>query len=232
VSLLATGPEPRTSLSAEIDALVRPRTVRPRLGAVAAIDAGLRAASVFCASTVGMLGLWILLPVVFLGWSATAIETGSMRPSVTRGDVVLLRDVERHPIGPGSVVRFRIDGVDGTTVHRVDSVDAQVGTYITRGDANRQADSTAVPFEQVDGVGTLLVPLVGYPMLWLRELSWGPLAALAVGLAVVLGPGLRAQPEHRLSSSVAALRPLTAAAAVRPPVDELLFERRTAETGR
>jgi signal peptidase len=54
------------------------------------------------------------------------------------------------------------------------------GTFTTRGDANRVADSTHVPAANLVGLARLRLPAVGLPVLWLRDRRYGPLVLLAV----------------------------------------------------
>lgn len=184
---------PATRLTAQVDARVaRPRLGTARIGPLVLLHTGRRAASVFCVVAALLFGAWVLVPTLVLGWEATAIESGSMEPTVTRGDVVLLRPVSAEPVSVGSVVRFRAPGSVGTTVHRVVKVDRARRTYVTRGDANPGADPDPVPFDAVDGVGTVLVPMVGFPVLWARDGATLPLVLLSGGLLVLLLPGLDA----------------------------------------
>ena len=122
------------------------------------------------AATSALLSLfvWTLLPVA-LGWSPSVILTGSMLPAVEPGDIVVVAKVEPKVLRVGHVIRF----VDPSRpsrhlLHRITEV-KQDGTFITRGDANPTADSTPVSRESVTGVARLRVPLIGLPVVWLRE---------------------------------------------------------------
>ncbi len=57
---------------------------------------------------------------------------------------------------------------------------------MTVGDANRQPDSTLLRLEQVVGVGRMLVPLVGLPLVWYWAGAWGKLAVWAAGTLLAL----------------------------------------------
>lgn len=190
-----------TSLSGAIDALVRrPEPTAARAG-WQGVTLALRAAAVLCTVTGMSLSLWIAAPALALGWDASAIESGSMGPTIERGDVVVLRRVAPldEPVGVGSVVRFGVS--DGTTVvHRVAAVDRERGEYRTHGDANDGPDRAAVSFESVDGVGRLVVPLVGFPLLWIAERAWGPVIALTVAIAATVGSLGATMPPRRTGS--------------------------------
>ena len=74
--------------------------------------------------------------------------------------------------------------------HRVVGQEAD-GSYRTQGDANPTPDPRPVHPGNIVGVGRLLVPMVGLPVVWLRSGAIGPFAiwaALGVG-CIVIGPG-------------------------------------------
>lgn len=153
-----------------------------RLGHVVGVGADLvKASGFFVFSYLGATLLWILLPTIVLGWTPLVVTSGSMAPSINRGDVVIV-EPGVTPIA-GNVVAFL--GGDGSPVlHRVEQVNSD-GTFTTRGDANHHADST--PVTAVGGVGRLLVPHFGFVKLLLPE-AGAVLAILTLGSLLV---GLR-----------------------------------------
>lgn len=138
-------------------------------------------ASLFVTTTLAVLALWVLVPALVFRWEPFTMETGSMRPTVVPGDVLLSADAPQT-IAPGAIVVFRTSSGQ-TLAHRVVRVDAD-HRLATRGDANRVEDSDPVTPAQVRGVGRLVVPLVGLPGTWFRTRQFGNLAAVAVGLAL------------------------------------------------
>lgn len=112
---------------------------------------------------------WAAVPALVIGWEPVLITSGSMGPSISVGDLVLLTDPPRDELlAPGTVITFRDPVVpDGLITHRIDNV-REDGLYRTRGDANGQPDADPVHPDDVVGVGRMLVPLVGLPVLWLR----------------------------------------------------------------
>ncbi|WP_387740372.1 ice-binding family protein [Kocuria nitroreducens] len=143
-----------------------------------------------------------LIPALF-GWHSTVIETGSMRPHIEPGDVVVLADLPAdRPVPLGGVVQFtspaeaRASGVERPVLHRI-VVDHEDGTYATAGDANADVDSTPLVREQITGQARLLVPFIGLPALWQstgRHLQLGlwaaaTVAALLTTLAVFVPRG-------------------------------------------
>lgn len=112
---------------------------------------------------------WVAIPALLIGWQPVLITSGSMGPSISAGDMVLLGEPPTDELlAPGTVITFRDPVVpDGLITHRIDGV-REDGLYRTRGDANGRPDSTPVHPDDVVGVGRMLVPLVGLPVLWLR----------------------------------------------------------------
>jgi signal peptidase I len=136
----------------------------------------------------GSLAAIALLPGL-VGWHATVVQTGSMEPGVSPGDVVLTCALPEDADVPlGRVVSFdspaaaEPDGVAKIRLHRI--VDANDdGTFVTAGDANAEADSTPIVRDQIVGQARLLVPWVGLPGWWLGH---GDLVALSLWVGVTL----------------------------------------------
>ncbi|MFC8039798.1 S26 family signal peptidase [Paenarthrobacter sp. NPDC057355] len=144
------------------------------------------------------LGISLSLAVIalfpaLLGWGGSVVQSGSMEPHISPGDVVLsskLTDAEPVPVG--GVVEFlspaeaEPDGTEKTRLHRIVGANDD-GSYITAGDANSDVDSTPMEREQITGRARLLVPMVGLPGLWLTHGTLPQLAVWSVGtlLAVV-----------------------------------------------
>jgi signal peptidase I len=135
-------------------------------------------------STAVFLAVLPLVAILVPGWRPVTIVSGSMEPSIARGDVLLVTEPPEDLLGPGTVVVFEDPARDGLVTHRVVRVDEN-GNYVTKGDANEGADSTPVPPDQVVGVGRVLVPLAGYPAVWAGEGAWLQLLLTAVALGAI-----------------------------------------------
>ncbi|WP_411731503.1 S26 family signal peptidase [Paeniglutamicibacter sp.] len=136
-----------------------------------------------------------MLPAL-LGWHGTVVQSGSMEPHISAGDVVLAAGfgaTQQVPVG--GVVQFTSPaeaepgGVEQTRLHRIVAENPD-GTFVTAGDANLEVDSTPLEREQITGQARLLVPAVGLPGLWLGSGNlvalawWSVLTLLAIALAV------------------------------------------------
>lgn len=87
------------------------------------------------------------------------VQTGSMEPEISPGDVVLVQS--GAPVQVGDVVAFPDPLQPGRDVlHRVVGVDNE-GLLVTRGDANDTADPWTVSPSDVIGTQSLAVPKLG-----------------------------------------------------------------------
>lgn len=152
-----------------------------RRGVVVAV----RVAALAVLTVLATLGVTALLPQA-LGWQSRVVMTGSMRPAIEPGDVVVAAPLGEAAPRPGQVILVR-DPADPhrLLVHRVVRVQDD-GSVVTRGDANRSADSTPVPRADIVGLPRLLVPAVGLPAVWLADGDHAALVVAGVGLAVLV----------------------------------------------
>jgi signal peptidase I len=166
-----------TDTAHAIGTVGRPIPLAERI--VARMRFALGLGGVFVVSVTAVLVLWIVFPVVFLGWHAYSLRSDSMSPAVDRGDVVLVAPSDDRP-GRGMIVVFD-DDAGHTTAHRVVEVLGD-GTYVTKGDANDEADTAPVRTSQVQGTARMIVPYAGLPRAWLSAGQDARLATLGAGL--------------------------------------------------
>jgi signal peptidase I len=133
--------------------------------------------------TVAMsLTLWAAMPAL-LGWHPTTVVTGSMEPNIKPGDVVSARPVPSSSLKLGMVLLVDDpDHPDRLRLHRLVRFNPN-GSLELRGDANPRADSSTVGRRAVHGVGSVRVPYVAIPILWLHE---GALLKLVILVAAIL----------------------------------------------
>ena len=130
------------------------------------------AAVALLATSFGGLLLWHSQTLQLL-----SVQTGSMRPLLQPGDAVLVRRIPASELRPGDVVSFRSPADNRITVtHRVLTVDNVAGVAMTKGDANRSADSP-VPSDDVLGRVERRFAKLGY----LIDMLHGP-AGLLLGV--------------------------------------------------
>jgi signal peptidase len=145
----------------------------------------LHSVSVFVWILASGLGALAILPAV-LGYAPVIVSTGSMSPSINRGDVVVTKPSDGTNLAVGAVIDHVVDGTK--RIHRVVAVVPD--GYRTKGDANEAIDTSIVRPESITGVGALVVPGVGLPGLWLESRSWIELALLS---ALLIASGYMAR---------------------------------------
>src|SRR5450631_949258 len=116
----------------------------------------------------GSLAACALVPIL-AGLSGSVVQSGSMRPHISAGDVVLSQALPAGAPPPlGRVITFRApagSARSGLVLHRLVGANSN-GTLVTRGDANAVPDSTPLDRHNIISVARLLVPWVGLPALW------------------------------------------------------------------
>lgn len=131
------------------------------------------------AAALGLMA-WAILPLA-VGWHGRVVLSGSMQPAIDPGDVILAVPTDPSTLRPGQAIAFRDPAVPNRVdVHRIVRRNSD-GSFVTRGDANAQADSTPVPASNILGLPRLRVPWVGLPQYWWRQHDY-----LRVGGTVIL----------------------------------------------
>ncbi|MEV0493864.1 signal peptidase I [Streptomyces atratus] len=145
-------------------------------------------------SMVGLL-VWAQLPVVALGWTAGVVQSGSMRPALMPGDVVLYQPPPRDRTPAVGQIVLAQDPTRPSRLltHRVHQV-LPNNNLITKGDANSTPDSTPIRPTALQGVARLRVPWIGLPVQLWRAEQPVPEAIVLLGLAILLA--LAALPLH------------------------------------
>lgn len=137
-------------------------------------------------------------------WHATPVLSGSMRPGLQPGDVVVTQRVPISDLHVRDVVVFHPPNhAERQTVHRIVKLTVKGGTtsMTTWGDANLVADLEVSSLKGTTAYRVVqVVPLIGYPAAWLQKANHGELLIalgvllLIVAAVVVLRPGKAAGP--------------------------------------
>lgn len=98
-----------------------------------------------------------------LGFRVMKVLSGSMRPLLQPGDMIISREISPEKIRIGDVITYKINK-NTLVTHRVIEVIKQGEEllYKTKGDANNIEDRDIVTSEQVIGTLTLNIPKGGY----------------------------------------------------------------------
>lgn len=139
----------------------------------------------------GALAACALVPMLF-GLSGSVIQSGSMEPHISTGDVVLSHPVPlKAPAPMGRVITFRApvgSAKSGLVLHRLVAANKN-GTLVTAGDANHNPDSTPLARRNIISQACLLIPWVGLPSYWVTTGAFLPLGiwVLLTMVALMIG---------------------------------------------
>lgn len=113
-------------------------------------------------------GALILFGIPSTGWKALAIPTGSMRPDMPPGTLVLVHSVPASDLKVGDVITYVNPFNPQTTLsHRIIKehlLNGKVPVFITKGDANKVAD-VPITIGSVKGKVVWHMRNVGYILL-------------------------------------------------------------------
>ncbi len=151
------------------------------------------AARIVSSILLGLAVVSILLTVVAVALGLarfTVVDSGSMRPTLNPGDVVLLRSERPTQVADGQIVAFHPPGQPRVTVvHRIRSVEHTKREIVirTKGDANNAGD----PWRATIAGSTvwredMKVPWVGYLVAWSQQPAIR-LAVLSIMLVLTVG---------------------------------------------
>jgi len=119
-------------------------------------------------SIVGVALIWFSLGL--FDFYPTVVYSGSMRPTIDVGDVVIAVKVPASKVEEGDIIEFREGNI--TVIHRVIEVyqTKEARLLVTKGDANREPDSEPVFPGQVRGKVVLRVPKLGWASIAVKQL--------------------------------------------------------------
>jgi signal peptidase I len=138
------------------------------------------------------------------GDEAFVVLSGSMRPGMPVGTVVVTAPVPAAQIRRGDVITFHPPGrSDIVVTHRVIAIEQPVGDpqarFITRGDANPAPDPWAIPVVGTAQRRVFHLQLLGYVLAALQTrpgkvaVMFGPTLLLAAGILIEIWRGNRSR---------------------------------------
>ncbi len=140
-------------------------------------------------------GLMLLVALLFLvpllpieqNLQLRIVESGSMEPSIMTGSLVVILPASSY--GLNDVITFESKTADVPTTHRiVDTYEENGRTwFITKGDANEEADTNAVAPESVIGKVMFSAPYAGFILDFARQPIGFALLIVLPAIMIVLG---------------------------------------------
>lgn len=134
-------------------------------------------------AVLSLIFLIIFMPMLF-GFKGYYIKTDSMSPKISRGSLVLVKEVEFTEVKAGDILTFTNE--DGTKqfTHRAVNVDYNSGMITTKGDANKENDPSPTSCNYLKGKVNFSIPFVGYAAIAL-DTTAGKVIAASVFIAWV-----------------------------------------------
>ncbi|WP_458111600.1 signal peptidase I [Arthrobacter sp. R1-13] len=131
------------------------------------------------------------------GATPYTVLTGSMRPTMPPGSLVVTKPVEASELKVGDAITYQLrSGEPEVVTHRIISLSQTLGgetLFTTQGDANPHPDEKPVKAGQIRGVVWYSIPFAGYlnSLLTGEQRIWGVGSAviLLLGYAVFMGVG-------------------------------------------
>ena len=116
-----------------------------------------------------ILAIWFAIGIFPI--KPVAIASGSMQPELYVGDVVIIKKCNSNDVEEGDIIEYQMEGY--TVIHRVKHKNQKNGkfTFITQGDNNNTEDSEPVSEEQLIGKVIFKIRFLGYPAIWIHNLS-------------------------------------------------------------
>ncbi|SKA90812.1 signal peptidase, endoplasmic reticulum-type [Clostridium sp. USBA 49] len=98
-----------------------------------------------------------------------AIATGSMKPLIKPGDIVLVKKIKDNDISTGDIIQYKNDNI--YVFHRVVEIVEEENEikYETKGDNNQLSDSKLVSSDMIKGKVIKIIPKAGWPVLIIKN---------------------------------------------------------------
>ena len=109
------------------------------------------------------------------------VLTGSMRPAIEPGDMVVDEEIRADQVRIGDIITFQEPRGERTITHRVRKVSISEGQarVTTQGDANDKPEKWEIPVGGTIGRVAYTVPKIGYPVTWSHSTT-GRLALVSI----------------------------------------------------
>lgn len=126
-----------------------------------------------------------------LGYKSMSVLSGSMRPMLKPGDMIIAKEVSPKDIKIDDVITFRVNEKTLVTHRVIDIVhkDNQV-FFKTKGDANNVEDHSLIPTDRLVGKLVFNIPKGGYIANWVRS-PLGLIILIILPIIFLLGGELK-----------------------------------------
>lgn len=121
------------------------------------------------------------------GYQIKSVLSGSMEPNIQTGSIITLKETDNnHHFKKNDVITFKT--TDNMIVtHRINQVQADGQSYITKGDANDATDIEPVKQENIIGMYSgFTIPYIGYVINFVNSREGAALLLVLPGLGFVI----------------------------------------------
>ncbi len=128
----------------------------------------------------------LTLPRVW-GWHIYTVVSGSMEPYIPTGSLLYIRQAQPEDMAEGDVIAYYGGTGSGAVItHRVVENRVVMGEFITKGDANQEADINPVRYADFIGQVAYSIPEAGKAAAFFTSAAGKRTAGYLVAAAVLL----------------------------------------------
>lgn len=122
---------------------------------------------------------WAMMCIisVFIIWFALgifpikplAVVTGSMKPFINPGDIVIIKKFKNDTLKIGDIIQYQKDNI--YVIHRITDIKKYNDEvkYVLKGDNNPSVDDIPVSEKMIKGKVIAVIPKIGYPMIMFKK---------------------------------------------------------------
>jgi len=122
------------------------------------------------------------------GYKAYIITTDSMKPSVRKGDAIIVEKCAQEKLNVEDIVTIR-NAKDIIITHRIIDIKENTKTgekeYVTKGDNNNVEDPEVISYNQIEGKKVLVIPFFGHLLLSFKNKMYVIILTIVIGLIVM-----------------------------------------------
>ena len=127
---------------------------------------------------------------MFGGYCPLIVESGSMKPEINSGDLIICKQIDSSQVKIDDVIAFFDPASNKSSVvtHRVVEIVNENGSlsFQTKGDANNVADTNLVPADNLVGIYQFRIPGAGSIAMFMQTPA-GLIICVFVPLALLIG---------------------------------------------
>ncbi len=118
-------------------------------------------------AVIAVLTVWFALGIFPI--FPKAIVSDSMKPGISRGDIVLIQKIDPNSLKEQDVILYALDNIQ--VFHRIIKIEYAQGVkqYTVKGDNNNYPDPKPVLGEQIVGKHIATIPYIGWPGVLLQQ---------------------------------------------------------------